>query len=256
MISLEVFLEQAKSYQVVPLVRRLFSGTETPISVFEKLAADKPGSFLLESAEQGVWSRYSFIGVNQRGMLLEDRLGLRWISPAGHRPLPTSQSLPQSSLDALELMQRSWNSPTIMDLPPLTSGLVGLIGWDAVRQIELLPDAPKRVFESATVAMVMFEDLVIVDHLTSSLHLVANIFIEDGLLTEGIFNDAEERLNTLLDGLSAPTQPFLAELEIPKQFGVPGNLSEQEFIESVDTAKTFVRQGDVLQVVLSQRFDV
>ena len=56
--------ELAENHRVIPLIETLFSGTETPMSIFEKLAADKPGSFLLESAQHGVWARYSFIGVN------------------------------------------------------------------------------------------------------------------------------------------------------------------------------------------------
>ncbi|MDE2409959.1 MAG: anthranilate synthase component I, partial [Actinomycetales bacterium] len=64
-------LELARKHRVVPVIETLFSGSETPLSVFEKLAAAKPGSFLLESAEQGVWARYSFIGVNNRGTLTQ-----------------------------------------------------------------------------------------------------------------------------------------------------------------------------------------
>ena len=70
MISKSEFLELAKSYQVIPIVDSVFSGTETPLTIFEKLASINPGSFLLESAEAGVWSRYSFIGVTNFGFLV------------------------------------------------------------------------------------------------------------------------------------------------------------------------------------------
>jgi anthranilate/para-aminobenzoate synthase component I len=61
----------AGKHRVIPVIQTLFSGSETPLSIFEKLAAEKPGSFLLESAEQGVWARYSFIGVRNRGTLTQ-----------------------------------------------------------------------------------------------------------------------------------------------------------------------------------------
>ena len=69
MLSLSEFLELSKTYNVIPIVKRLFSGTETPIGVYQKLAGREPDTFLLESAEQGVWGRYSFIGVASRGQL-------------------------------------------------------------------------------------------------------------------------------------------------------------------------------------------
>ncbi|MEN9731566.1 MAG: hypothetical protein RL488_876, partial [Actinomycetota bacterium] len=62
----------AKSHKVLPLIETLFSGTETPVGLFQKLCGTRTGTFLLESADQGVWSRYSFIGVNQRGALVKE----------------------------------------------------------------------------------------------------------------------------------------------------------------------------------------
>jgi len=73
MISLEEAKAISGEYKVIPLVTTLFSGSETPLSIFEKLAGDTSGSFLLESAEQGVWSRYSFIGVSNLGLLIKDK---------------------------------------------------------------------------------------------------------------------------------------------------------------------------------------
>jgi anthranilate synthase component 1 len=78
----------SESHRVIPLVETLFSGSETPLSIFEKLASDKSGSFLLESAQHGVWARYSFIGVNNRGYLLQESDGkVAWNSTENHAPL-------------------------------------------------------------------------------------------------------------------------------------------------------------------------
>jgi anthranilate synthase component 1 len=80
MISKQEFLDLASDFQVVPIVESVFSGTETPLSIFEKLAASEPGSFLLESAEAGVWSRYSFIGVHSHGFLTASDESVIWNS--------------------------------------------------------------------------------------------------------------------------------------------------------------------------------
>ena len=69
MISLAEAKKLSEKFRVIPLVTTLFSGSETPLSIFEKIAGDSTGSFLLESAEQGVWSRYSFIGVSNLSLI-------------------------------------------------------------------------------------------------------------------------------------------------------------------------------------------
>ena len=87
--SLEDFLKLAKSKRVIPIVEEVFSGSESPVSVFDKLAKNTPGSFLLESAEQGVWSRYSFVGVDVRGSLVQNQNGeVIWHSAEGASALP------------------------------------------------------------------------------------------------------------------------------------------------------------------------
>ena len=96
--SYEDVVALAGKHRVIPVIQTLFSGSETPLSIFEKLAADKPGSFLLESAEQGVWARYSFIGVrNQRYIPLTANIEPR-ARERGHRrsrPRPrTGRRLP------------------------------------------------------------------------------------------------------------------------------------------------------------------
>ena len=78
-LSLERVIDLAVEYRIIPLVRTVFSASETPLTVYEKLASGRAGTFLLESADQGVWSRYSFVGVNTRGTLIKNSDGhVRW----------------------------------------------------------------------------------------------------------------------------------------------------------------------------------
>ena len=118
---------------VVPVVRRLLADGETPVGVYRKLAGDRPGTFLLESAEQGrQWSRFSFVGVRSAGVLTERDGRAQWLGQG----LPTTSDDPLEALrEAAELLR----SPAAENLPPLTGGLVGYLGYDAVRRIERLP---------------------------------------------------------------------------------------------------------------------
>ena len=82
MIGFEQLEELSSEYNVIPIVKRLFSGSETPIGIYQKLAGSRADTFLLESAEQGVWGRYSFIGVASRGQLTATDRKATWIGDA------------------------------------------------------------------------------------------------------------------------------------------------------------------------------
>lgn len=255
--SLQEIKKLAEQHAVVPVIQELFSGTETPLSIFEKLASDKSGSFLLESAEQGVWSRYSFIGVNNRGTLLQEQDGqVKWHSVAGKSALPNGnldESI--SGLESIATIQQAWSSGSIAEAPPLVSGLVGLIGWDAIREIEKLAPAKSKDFNSPTIALSLFSDLVVVDHLKSSLLLVANIFLDGELAIESAYVDALDRIAAMRGDLLKPSDAFLADLNRDASASPTHRIEKSVFKESVEKAKEYVRAGDVFQVVLSQRFD-
>ncbi|MEN9714090.1 MAG: hypothetical protein RLZZ164_754 [Actinomycetota bacterium] len=248
----------ATTHKVIPLVESLFSTSETPLSVFEKLANGKPGSFLLESAEQGVWARYSFVGVNARGYLLQNPgEPISWCSSREHPALPTGEDLDTTSaIAAIEQVRSAWTSAPIPDLPPLVSGLVGAIGWDLIREFENLENAPKADFQAPIVCLAMFSEIVALDHHTGTLHLISNIFVENGCDLESSYKQASARIADLRSGLLKPHEPFLAQAPDTTILESKANTPKSEFLEAVEKAKEYVRIGDVFQVVISQRFDV
>ena len=134
------FRKKAKTTRVVPVVRRLLADAETPVGVYRKLAGG-PGTFLLESAEQGAasagsaWSRYSFVGVRSAATLTEKDGRAHWL---GTPP----KGLPQSG-DPIEVLRATLTAlasdPKVGGLPPLTGGLVGFFGYDMIRRFERLP---------------------------------------------------------------------------------------------------------------------
>lgn len=257
MISKSEFLELAKSYQVVPIVESVFSGTETPLSIFEKLAADSPGSFLLESAEQGVWSRYSFIGVKNLGFLTSENGSVRWRSNGEAGPIPSElASLSElSGLKALELVQQSWKSAPVDGLPPLTSGLVGFLGWDTVHQIERLSGSKAKEMPIPDLAMAMIRDLVVLDHNDSTIKLVSNVYLGSDTDAEREYELALVRIDEMKAGILSKSSPFVADVDLLAEPQFSRRTSDSEFFELVDKAKKHVVAGDVFQVVLSQRFD-
>jgi anthranilate synthase component 1 len=257
LITKDEFLELAKSYQVIPIVESVFSGTETPLTIFEKLASSKPGSFLLESAEAGVWSRYSFIGVDNYGLLVSSRGAVSWRAAQEHLPLPFDNRNLEglSELEALELMQESWKAAPVVGLPPLVSGLVGLLGWDTVHQIERLGSRKPKELEVPNLAMAVIRDLVVVDHQESSLKLVSNVYLGQGRDALAEYELALARIDQMKNQLLKPTVPFIAHVDLQVEPAFSKRTSVQEFFDLVNKAKNHVVAGDVFQVVVSQRFD-
>ena len=249
--------ELASKFRIIPLTHTLFSGNDTPLSIYEKLTDGRPGSFLLESADQGVWSRYSFIGVNSRGTLIKQRDGVcRWISTTGESAFPDSSSkLANGALDSIESVIEAWPSHTQSDLPPLTSGLVGMLGWNIIREIEDLQASKPSDYESPDVCLSMVSDMVIVDHLSGNLVLLANIFVLDELPVELSYESALARLVDLKSKLLQPAKSFLAEVDFSAKGRASSRSVREDFLASVEQAKEHVKKGDVFQVVLSQRFD-
>ncbi len=114
-------------------------------------ALGKPGTFLLESAEQGgIWSRCSFVGVGSLGVLTQGRRctarGLARLRAARRARPGRRRARPRRSRRSRTSTQR-WSTPQVEGHPPLTGGLVGFIGWEAVRQLEHLPDVPPADFD-------------------------------------------------------------------------------------------------------------
>lgn len=251
-------IELAKQHKVIPVIQTLFSGSETPVSVFEKLAQDRTGSFLLESADQGVWSRFSFVGVNTRGTLAKGPNGVAtWRSEVNASAFPSKdhEPLAASALEAVAQVVKAWTSQPISGLPPLTSGLVGMLGWQVIREIEVLPDPKPADYASPDASLTMFSDLVIIDHHRGELLLVANIFVTDDFEPLSSHADATDRIARMRMDLLKSTRPFLADLANEASGSAKHRTSKAEFFSSLAKAKDHVKQGDVFQVVISQRFD-
>ncbi|MFM5951111.1 MAG: chorismate-binding protein [Micrococcales bacterium] len=257
--SLEDFLVKCKEQRVVPVIQELFTDLQSPLMIFQALAEGNAGSFLLESAEQGVWSRFSFVGVRNRGRIVQEGDGpVVWQSSISPNALPSdlSTELPQAPLDALEAIQKAWfTAPSVADIP-LTSGLVGTLGWEIVRELEQLPPIAHVTVDTPTLSFSMIQDLVVIDHQSASLLLISNVFVEGqsekSLVLE--FNEAQNRLANMKDQLGKPITPYLSQVDLDLEPKIEVNQTPEQFIASVNAAKEYVRIGDVFQVVLSQSF--
>src|SRR5437764_2693735 len=156
--------------RVVPVTRRLLADAEPPVGAYRKLAGNRAGTFLLESAEHGgVWSRYSFIGVQSAATLTERDGRAVWtgIGPEDH---------PEDPLAALRDAADRLHTPrTDPSLPPLTGGLVGYLGYDVVRRMERLPSTAEDDLQVPELQFLLATDVAVLDHYDGSILLIANV---------------------------------------------------------------------------------
>ena len=250
------FRELTKDHRVIPVIRELFADGETPVGIYRKLAINRPGSFLLESAEQGgIWSRFSFVGVSSFGVLTQDENTVAWLDYGMNAKRALGNSGTLTPLEAISELHRRWETAPIDGHPPLTGGLVGFIGWEAIRQIERLPNQPVREFDVPGQALSFVADLVVIDHRTGMVQLIANA-LNDGLDdSDALWNNAQERLDTMQSQLAKPSEAWLASVDLGTNPSPTHRTKREDFLDSVVTAKEHIRNGDIFQVVVSQRFD-
>ena len=252
----EQFEALLPDHRVVPVIRELFADGETPVGIYRKLARGAPGTFLLESAEQGgIWSRYSFIGVSSFGVLTQQGGEAFWLDYGLPAQRAVGAGSPTAPLDALERLHARWATPRIPGHPPLTGGLIGFIGWEAIRQIERLPDAPPADYDIPGQALGFVRELVVVDHRTGTVLLIATALNDGTADADGLWSEASEALDVLTERLAEPTPAYLAEVDLSRLPEPRHRTAEPEFTAAVEAGKALIRSGDVFQVVLSQRFD-
>lgn len=252
--SLEEFLDWGSTRAVTPVVRRLFTDSETPMGLYRKLSRG-PGSFLLESADQaGKWSRYSFLGVSIHGVLAQDGHQSIWRDHGMSESDAFGGAVPEGPLEALELIHRRWLSEPLPDLPPFAGGLVGHIGWEAVRLVEHLPSPPPASHEVPAMHLALVRDFVAFDHHSSEVVLVALTHSLDAV-GEDQYQEARARLDRMQAALTQPTSSTLHHKTEPAEEAPQPSLDEAQFFDMVARAKRHIEDGDVFQVVLSQQFE-
>ncbi|MFI5925292.1 anthranilate synthase component I [Micromonospora sp. NPDC051543] len=258
------FTELAARWRVVPVTRRLLADAETPVGVYRKLAGG-PGTFLLESAEQGVgsagtaWSRYSFIGVRSSATLVERDGVATWLGqpPAG---LPTDGDPVRVLRDTVAALAGPPPGPGD-GLPPLTGGMVGYLGYDLVRRFERLPELTESDLGVPELGMMLATDLVVLDHYDGSAILVANAVLppvdaadRDAHVTAA-YHHAVGRLDAMTTALSRPIPPMISTVARPPAGEVVCRTPEGGYVKAVEAAKEAIRAGECFQIVLSQRFE-
>lgn len=240
--------------RVIPVFAVLQCDDLTPMSVYRQLCGRRDSTFLLESAEQGVWSRWSFVGVNAQATLVERGGEAHWLG----RPIdgvPTGGDPLVALARTLELL----HTPAAEGLPPLTSGMVGYLGYDTVRRVENLPDTNPDDLGIPELTMMLASDMAAIDHHRGEIWLIANAvnFDDSPSGLEEAHADAIARVQQMAERLARPQAPVLTQgSPVDEAVRPQRQRSAKSFGEAVGEAVEHIRAGDAFQVVVSQRFDL
>lgn len=205
-MDLETFRKLATDRRVIPVTRKLLADGDTPVALYRKLAAERPGTFLLESAENGrSWSRYSFVGVRSAATLTERDGQAHWLGtpPVG---VPTGGD----PLAALRATIEALHTPHQEGMPPFTGGMVGYLGYDIVRRLEKIGPGERDDLKLPELTMLLTSDLAVMDHWEGSVLLIANAINHNDLDTgvDEAHADAVARLDAMEADLTrAVAQP-------------------------------------------------
>ena len=247
--SLEECQRLAKRGNLIPVSEDVHFDWETPISAFRKIE-DGKFSFLLESVEGGEkWGRYSFLGsgpshlFRSKGVEFEIwKKGEIWESGKNKDPLRV-----------LEDFLRNYQPALPDSLPRFFGGAVGYASYDAVRYWERIPEILEPDLKGYDSYFMIVDTLLVFDNVRQKIKVIANMVLDGSQPLEEAYRQAEERIQRVKARLQSPALPAL-----PKKFRGPGslrsNLTPEEFRQQVERAKEYIRAGDVIQVVLSQRF--
>jgi len=252
--DLETFRTLAKDRRVIPVTRRLLADGETPVGIYRKLAAGRPGTFLLESAEHGrAWARYSFVGVRSHATLTERDGAACWEGAA-----PVGVPVTGDPLQALRATVQALRTERLPDLPPLTGGMVGIIGYDAVRRLERLPDSTVDDLHVPELAMMLATDLAVLDHADGSVLLIANAINYDDTddRVDWAHADAVARLDRMTADLATAAPATVVAVDASARPDYERLTGGADYRQAVDRTKEEIRAGEAFQVVLSQRFQM
>jgi len=249
-MTFETFKSLAETYTAIPVYRRMLADILTPVSLYLSISNQAKFPFLLESVEGGEHlARYSFLGRNPYQVLRFDGK-LVTIQQKNDEP----QSLNESYFDALERLTTQHSEPQLPELPRLTGGAVGFSSYDTVREIEKLSNPPPKDVDLPEAVWAFYDEVYAFDHVKQQVVLMKTIFVDEHTDLRDAYEDGMQALDRMEQSAEGPrpkSKPFHLDANHLKS-----NIERGRFHEMVNKAKEYIFEGDIFQVVLSQRFEV
>lgn len=242
------FCRLAGQGNLVPVYREIMADMDTPVTAFRKIDNGQQ-AFLLESIEGGEkWARYSFLGADA-SLIIRSK---------GRRvELVRGDQITVQELDDPTTLLRNelarYRPVEVPGLPRFIGGAVGFLGYDMVRHFEQLPTDKPDTIGAWDSYFIVTNSLLIFDTVKQKILVVATADLDNSPSREQAYADAVSRIEALVLKLRTPVAGHSTTRPAERTVGFSSNISQTDFEAAVEKAKEYVRAGDIIQVVLSQR---
>jgi len=247
--QLKEFQELARTATLVPVVKTIMADLLTPVSAFLSIASGEQEAFLLESVEGGERiGRYTFLGVRPY-MVLESHNGE--ITIRRGRSIERRQG---KLFDVLAKLLREHKPATLPDMPPFSCGAVGFVAYDAVRQLEKLPETTRDDLKVPECFLMFFDRVLAFDHLRKQIHIIAVADVREVPAKQAY--ERAQRDIAALERKLARGAPRARARSQKENYKLKETTGRNPFLKSILKAKEYIRAGDAFQIVLSQRMEL
>jgi anthranilate synthase component 1 len=254
------FLSYAKKGNLVPVFKEIYGDLETPVAAYMKLAAKSKYSFLLESVEGGEkLARYSFLGVEPELVIRVKSSDAQIVRYIKGKASVEKRSFKRTPLELVRELIGPYNFVNIPGLPQVCGGFFGYLSYDTVRFFEKIPDIKPDDLKLPDMVLMMVKDMVIFDHLHHTIKVLSCVDVDkkDGrAILQNKYRRAMGRIDRLIAAIAQPLKlSKTGSSNVPKM-KVRSNCTRRAYEQMVVQAKEQIKAGEIIQVVLSQRFEV
>ncbi len=252
-LSLEEFKSLAKEYNVLPLVKEIVLDIDTPVSVFLKNHSPDRFSYLLESVEKGESKgRYSFIGSSKPVYIMSKKDHV-----VKYNKGKVEVKTVNNPIEELKDFVSGYKPAPVDNLPPFWGGFVGYIGYDIVHFYEPIPDVKPDTLKLPDIFIFLSDEVIAFDNVNNTIKIIVSAIVEEDSNLEELYQRSIQKIKEIEDKLKSEKE--IKRITLPESLEInldewKSNFSKDEFIKAVEKAKDYIREGDIIQVVLSQRF--
>ncbi len=250
-VAFDEFCSLATQGNLIPIFREILADFDTPVSAFSKINMGSH-AFLFESIEGGEnWARYSFLGSQPSVVFWEE--GGEVITQQGRKQ--TRVPLKDNPLDHIQEAMANYQPVDVPGLPRFVGGAVGFLAYDVVRSFESIPEYPKDTLKTPLFAFCITDTLLIFDNIAHTIKVVANAHITSSKKTDlrRIYQKAIGQIDSIITKLrTSRRKPAPTKRRAPLKF--LSNMTAPEFEKMVHRTKEYIQAGDIIQGVMSQRW--
>ncbi len=257
------FLRLVKKGNLIPVYKEIVADMDTPVSAFFKIAQDAKYSFLLESVEgEERVARFSFLARNPELVFQSKGRRARITRLKNGKEFYEEKDIDDTPLSIIKEILQKYKFVNIPQLPQFCGGMVGYFSYEIVRFFEKLPEKVKDDLNLPDVFLMLAKDILIFDHLNHKIKVVCCIEVDKDETNHTLLRGYKKAMRKIDRLIQELRQPIFTIRHKPGKgnyscrFKPKSNFSEERFKKIVKEAKKQIRAGEIIQVVLSQRFEM